>query len=209
MTQGATLRPTARDAARSQNEYASSRSHEDARRARLGAMSSSDAKPAGPTSASTCPCGSGRTFGECCEPVLQGKRVPATAEELMRSRFVAHALRDYRHLHRTDLETARKPYVEEGEDPQEVAWTRLVVHAHEPGAKPDTAFVDFSAYYKAGDGEQALHEKSAFVRENGAWFYTRAVRTGPAPVKLATPKVGRNDPCPCGSGKKFKQCCGR
>jgi preprotein translocase subunit SecA len=23
------------------------------------------------------------------------------------------------------------------------------------------------------------------------------------------PKVGRNDPCPCGSGKKFKQCCGK
>ncbi len=23
-----------------------------------------------------------------------------------------------------------------------------------------------------------------------------------------TPKVGRNDPCPCGSGKKFKKCCG-
>ena len=30
---------------------------------------------------------------------------------------------------------------------------------------------------------------------------TRPVRTGP--------KVGRNDPCPCGSGKKYKQCCGR
>jgi preprotein translocase subunit SecA len=23
------------------------------------------------------------------------------------------------------------------------------------------------------------------------------------------PKVGRNDPCPCGSGKKYKQCCGK
>ena len=28
----------------------------------------------------------------------------------------------------------------------------------------------------------------------------------PAPV-MAAPKVGRNDPCPCGSGKKFKKCC--
>ncbi len=28
-------------------------------------------------------------------------------------------------------------------------------------------------------------------------------------VKRAVPKVGRNDPCPCGSGKKYKQCCGR
>ncbi len=28
-------------------------------------------------------------------------------------------------------------------------------------------------------------------------------------VRRVTPKIGRNDPCPCGSGKKFKQCCGR
>jgi uncharacterized protein YecA (UPF0149 family) len=25
---------------------------------------------------------------------------------------------------------------------------------------------------------------------------------------IAPPRVGRNDPCPCGSGKKFKKCCG-
>jgi uncharacterized protein YecA (UPF0149 family) len=29
-----------------------------------------------------------------------------------------------------------------------------------------------------------------------------------APVRRDTPKVGRNDPCPCGSGKKYKKCCG-
>jgi preprotein translocase subunit SecA len=29
------------------------------------------------------------------------------------------------------------------------------------------------------------------------------------PLKREVPKVGRNDPCPCGSGKKYKQCCGR
>lgn len=28
------------------------------------------------------------------------------------------------------------------------------------------------------------------------------------PVRRAMPKVGRNDPCPCGSGKKYKKCCG-
>ena len=28
-------------------------------------------------------------------------------------------------------------------------------------------------------------------------------------VKRKVPKVGRNDPCPCGSGKKYKHCCGR
>jgi preprotein translocase subunit SecA len=28
-------------------------------------------------------------------------------------------------------------------------------------------------------------------------------------VQAVSTKVGRNDPCPCGSGKKYKKCCGR
>src|SRR5213082_3510034 len=35
------------------------------------------------------------------------------------------------------------------------------------------------------------------------------VRLDLAPVRREAPKVGRNDPCPCGSGKKYKNCCGR
>ena len=127
----------------------------------------------------------------------------------MRSRFTAHFIGDYRHLHLTYLDTARKPYVEETSDGGELKWTRLVVHAHETGPKPDGAIVDFSAYYAEGGGEQALHEKAEFRRIDGAWFYLKALRLGPAPVKSAHPKIGRNDPCACGSGKKFKHCCGR
>src|SRR5947208_13498222 len=100
-------------------------------------------------SSSPCPCGSGRLFGECCEPILRQQRPAATAEELMRSRFTAHKVRDYAHLHRTFLTTARQPYVPqpENDDAEELAWTRLVVHSHEPGPKQDSAFVEFSAYY--------------------------------------------------------------
>ena len=39
----------------------------------------------------------------------------------------------------------------------------------------------------------------------------RQVRQRPAPFPFpvaATPSVGRNQPCPCGSGRKFKKCCG-
>ncbi len=36
----------------------------------------------------------------------------------------------------------------------------------------------------------------------------QVVAAKPEPVKIA-PKIGRNDPCPCGSGKKYKKCCGR
>lgn len=125
----------------------------------------------------------------------------------MRSRFTAHVVGDFAHLHRTYLGTARQPYVRPDEGTP-VAWTRLVIHSHEPGPKPDISFVDFSAYYNESDAEHALHEKAEFAKRDGGWLYTRAVRMGPAPVK-AQPKIGRNDPCPCGSGKKYKHCCGR
>jgi preprotein translocase subunit SecA len=39
--------------------------------------------------------------------------------------------------------------------------------------------------------------------------HPRAARPQPQTYHRAQPKVGRNDPCPCGSGKKYKKCCGR
>ena len=126
----------------------------------------------------------------------------------MRSRFTAHVAHDYPYLHRTYGPTARLPYVAEAEGTP-IAWTRLVVHAHEPGKNADTAYVDFSAFFTENGVESALHEKSEFLRRDGEWVFQRPVRQGPAPFKVAQPKPGRNDPCPCGSGKKYKQCCGR
>src|SRR5690606_14849218 len=126
----------------------------------------------------------------------------------MRSRFTAHVVRDYEYLHRTYLPTADQPYQEEAEATP-TQWTRLVVHAHELGPKPEMASVDFSAFYQDGEIEQALHEKAEFRQINRVWYYTRPIRQGPAPHKSDRPKVGRNDPCPCGSGRKYKHCCGR
>ena len=64
---------------------------------------------------------------------------------------------------------------------------------------------------------QAFEVKSAL--ESTASEFEETVRTGAsshhAPAPKGTPfvhkgaKVGRNDPCPCGSGRKFKQCCAR
>jgi SEC-C motif-containing protein len=124
----------------------------------------------------------------------------------MRSRFSAHVAHDWEHLHRSYEKTAQEPYVPE-KDVQARDWTRLVIHAHEPGLKPDVAYVDFTAYFKENDAEQAFHEKAEFHKVDGAWLYARAIREGPAPIKAAAAKVGRNDPCPCGSGKKHKHCC--
>lgn len=51
--------------------------------------------------------------------------------------------------------------------------------------------------------EDALGDSIVAIRE-----YWKVVRTPSIPVRRESPKVGRNDPCPCGSGKKYKQCCG-
>lgn len=159
-----------------------------------------------PASSPPCPCGSGRTLADCCGPVIGGTRPAATAEELMRSRYTAHVLGDERYLHRTYEGTARRPFVPAPAGPRP-QWTRLVIHRHEPGPRPDLAIVEFSAHYTEEGVEGVLEEKSEFRRVDGAWIYTRALRQGPAPVRAAGPKVGRNDPCPCGSGRKYKQCC--
>jgi SEC-C motif-containing protein len=153
-----------------------------------------------------CPCGTGKSFAACCLAIHKRERAAADAEELMRSRFSAHAARNWEHLHRTYAKTANEPYVPE-KDIQGRDWSRLVIHAHEPGLKPDTATVDFSAYYREHDAEHAMHEKAEFQKVEGQWLYARALREGPPPIKSNAPKVGRNDPCPCGSGKKYKQCC--
>ncbi len=153
-----------------------------------------------------CPCGSGKLLSECCGPILAGHRLAGTAEELMRARFTAHAINDFAFIHRTYQGTARLPFSPPSEAPG-VTWTRLEVHSHTLGKVPDLAYVEFSAYGVENGVESVLEEKAEFVRENGAWIYTRPLREGPAPVKRTTPKAGRNDPCPCGSGKKFKHCC--
>jgi SEC-C motif-containing protein len=153
-----------------------------------------------------CPCGSGKIFGDCCDPILTGKRQAATAEELMRARFSAHVAQDFLFLHNSHRPTAGRPFVEP-DGPPAVRWAQLVVHSQEVSSDPNKAFVDFSAYGVGAKGEEVLHERSEFLKVNGAWLYNREARLGPAPIRSLSPKISRNDKCPCGSGKKYKHCC--
>ena len=52
-------------------------------------------------------------------------------------------------------------------------------------------------------------DKSAIEVGESAPKANSASDTKPQPIVNNGPKVGRNDPCPCGSGKKYKQCCGK
>ena len=55
-----------------------------------------------------------------------------------------------------------------------------------------------------------FHETTGAVFDTLAQIhdYWRVLREPPLTVRRESPKIGRNDPCPCGSGKKFKKCHG-
>ena len=59
------------------------------------------------------------------------------------------------------------------------------------------------AFWTAPDGEDDLDEAVDFLERNGS---SSSVQK-PLPPRREPTKVGRNDPCPCGSGKKYKFCC--
>ena len=81
-------------------------------------------------------------------------------------------------------------------------WDGLEILAARGGPSDDTGMVEFKAWFKEEDERHCLHERSRFVRHQGRWVYADGEQD-PAPLK-----TGRNDPCPCGSGKKHKKCCG-
>ena len=68
--------------------------------------------------------------------------------------------------------------------------------------------VDFSARFRSAGKDQEHLETARFTREDGRWVYAGVVPAEVHTVRREEPKVGRNDPCPCGSGKKYKKCCG-
>ncbi|MBT8492606.1 MAG: SEC-C domain-containing protein, partial [Deltaproteobacteria bacterium] len=68
--------------------------------------------------------------------------------------------------------------------------------------------VEFIARYKARGADLHHHERSTFAQQDGEWFYRDGQIVKPKTVVKDSPKVGRNSPCPCGSGKKYKKCCG-
>jgi SEC-C motif-containing protein len=151
-----------------------------------------------------CPCGSGTGFDACCAPFLAGAP-PPTAEALMRSRYTAFVRSDIDHIRAT---YAREHRDSVGPDLPPVEWTGLdIMGTSAGGVDDDTGTVDFAAKYTQDGAARVHRENSNFRREDGHWVYVDGeIAPQSAAGKIA--KVGRNDPCPCGSGKKFKKCCG-
>jgi SEC-C motif domain protein len=118
-----------------------------------------------------CPCGSGTTYDGCCGRLLRGAAQAVTAEELMRSRYSAHALGHTDHLFRTWHPRTRPDEAAMRPEPG-LTWSGLeVLGARDGGADDETGEVEFRARYRAAGRDGVLHERSRFVRRAGRWVY--------------------------------------
>lgn len=166
-----------------------------------------------------CACGSQIEYSSCCEPYITGKLEAPTAEALMRSRYTAHVVAVIPYLKKTLAPEARKNFNE-----QEVRawatnseWLGLKIVTAREGASEAT--VEFIATYKSDEKVLEHHEVAQFKKasDKKRWFFVegeaRVLEQGQDQEEAVTttivregPKIGRNDPCHCGSGKKYKKC---
>src|SRR4051794_5995288 len=84
------------------------------------------------------------------------------------------------------------------------AWSMMAFENFLKTVPQQTLHQSSSAFGGASPGPtNAAQGKASDVVSEAA-----AAQEKTKPVRIG-PKVGRNDPCPCGSGKKYKQCCGK
>ena len=172
-----------------------------------------------------CPCGTTQIFEECCEPFLKGKALPETAEQLMRSRYTAFTVADLDYIKKTLAPESRKDFDGEATRKwaEEAKWKKLSIVSTKKGTAEDTkGIVEFCAFYEYEGEDIQLHEVAKFRKEkDGQWLFidgdahthpasenVENAHQRPETVVRTQAKIGRNDPCSCGSGKKFKKCCG-
>ncbi|MBG6062017.1 SEC-C motif-containing protein [Flavobacterium sp. CG_9.1] len=116
----------------------------------------------------TCFCGLGKSYQECCEPIINGIQKATTAELLMRSRYSAYVTHQADYLVATTHVSKRSSHSK-----SEILnwatrnkWLQLeIIYVTE-------YTVEFKAYFLDSKRQQQIHhELSSFKLENGNWFY--------------------------------------
>lgn len=159
---------------------------------------------------SSCPCGSGSDYVACCEPVITGKMPAETAEQLMRARYAAHVKVEIDFLYESTHPNYRQGYDHKGTRTwaEKSEWHGLeILGTSLGGAKDEQGEVEFIARFRDKEGLRSHHERGQFERRKGQWLFTEGTMVKPKPMSVT--KIGRNDPCSCGSGLKHKKCCGK
>ena len=146
-----------------------------------------------------CPCGQG-DYQHCCQPLHVGQAHAETASQLMRSRYSAFALQQIDYIVQTTA-LGQQASLDVGaiaDWSKSNQWLKLEVLNSNEKLDKNHAQVEFKAHYHDGKQTQIHHEISHFVQHQARWYFLDPT-TGQQPTM--------KQPCICGSGKKFKQCC--
>ncbi len=158
-----------------------------------------------------CPCGSGAAFSDCCAPFIDGGEKVETAEQLIRARYTAHTLANMAFILKSHHPGSRT----EIDEAATAKWAResewLGLNIIDIDTSEDTITrIEFTARYRDADKQRHTHhEVGVFEKYHGQWYFKDAEVPEIKQFRRDVPKLGRNDPCGCGSGKKFKKCCGK
>ena len=162
-----------------------------------------------------CPCGFQKngvalSYEACCWPFHSGKGKAETAEKLMRSRYAAYVVGDIDYIAKTNDPSSKEAFDRDASEEWSKTsdWVQLEIVATRAGLATDAeGEVEFKATYQREGKTHVHHEVSLFKKINSEWFYIDG-KDIHEQIRRTEPKIGRNDPCSCGSGKKFKKCCG-
>lgn len=159
-----------------------------------------------------CPCGSALAYETCCQAIIIGDRPAETAEQLMRSRYSAYVMKEIDYLrtslhpeHRADFNEKNTRTWAEGAE-----WHGLeILGTIDGGADDREGRVEFAVAYAEQGTKKDYRERATFSKTDGIWYLVSGEPLSAKQIVREAPKTGRNDPCTCGSGKKYKKCCGQ
>lgn len=153
-----------------------------------------------------------KAYSECCQPYHTGIKNAQDAETLMRSRYSAFVKQNVAYIIETTLPAQQSLLDKQAIEiwAKETDWAGLEVVAHIPKISKRHSQVTFKAYYRVIQNMQlaidAHQERSTFVKakstpsaQDKRWYFLDPT------VEL---RVTQKQPCICGSGEKFKRCCG-
>lgn len=116
-----------------------------------------------------CYCGAAPAYEQCCAPLVNGSAMPASAEQLMRSRYSAFVVQNEAYLLASWHPDTRPSRVRLDDNQR---WLGLVIKSTNAGGTADSeGLVEFVARYKIAGKGHRLHESSCFKKIQGKWYY--------------------------------------